>query len=316
MNKLATAFLLVMLIHQGLATETFVVTVRDNFGQPVTNATVGLKTMNKLKVFGSDKGEDFNSYLAATDSNGCAVVRFKCLNGAFDWWVSSSNYYGLVVNGEEFKLKDPLSLTPILSEHERHKDVVIWKKICPRPLFLYGSFPRVRPILSSGCFGFDLQKHDWVKPYGVGEIADFTFVQEYCKNGGNACLRGKMVLAEGSGAYVKKQTGYREFLTTYSASTNQFVSFEFPFACANSTGQARAQNLSGRILKKDEYLILRTRVCTDENGLIRAANYSEIIGPFEVFCDEIKMRMSIFNPEQNDTNLEFDWHQNLSRRRK
>ena len=57
MNKyVICAFYLVASLMAG-AQETFTVYVRNDCNELVTNATVTLKTMNKLILFGSDKAE-------------------------------------------------------------------------------------------------------------------------------------------------------------------------------------------------------------------------------------------------------------------
>lgn len=63
------------------------------------------------------------------------------------------------------------------------------------------------------------------------------------------------------------------------------------------------------IVEKDEYMVLRTRVCMDDFGKIVKANYSKIVGPFEINAD-IQMLEVVFNDEENDPNLELDSKRN------
>ena len=62
MNKyVICAFYLVASLMAG-AQETFTVYVRNDCNELVTNATVTLKTMNKLILFGSDNAGNFDTH--------------------------------------------------------------------------------------------------------------------------------------------------------------------------------------------------------------------------------------------------------------
>ena len=68
------------------------------------------------------------------------------------------------------------------------------------------------------------------------------------------------------------------------------------------------------VLCDDEYLVLRTRVKKDTQGVIVSANYSKIYGMFAI--DRILyFRESFFNPTPNDPNLEYNG-KNLAPRRR
>jgi len=297
------------------AQESLTVYVRGEHGTPITNATVTLKTMNKLKLFGSNRADDFDSHTAVTDTSGCAVIKFKCLNGAFCWWVSAPDCYSHEAEDCELKLKEYNSLHPELLEHEIVKEVVLRKRINPRAMYLRGSYPRVRIVRKDGVFGFDLKVFDWVSPHGKGVTSDFLVKQKYDEDDLKLSVSGALMFADGDGGYICKKHGNKSFSSAYKANTNEmFVScFEFEEGWSKS-GMSLLKRRN--ILNEDEYMVLRTRTVRDETGRLVRANYSEIIGPFTLTCKDVEMRLSIFNPDANDTNLEFDWHQNLSKRRK
>ncbi len=73
--------------------EVLEATVVDIDGNPGENAVVIVRTMNKLKLFGSDRERDFSYFRAKTGADGKARVRFCCLNGEFSWWAEARGYY-------------------------------------------------------------------------------------------------------------------------------------------------------------------------------------------------------------------------------
>ena len=315
MNKrIICALNLVVSLMAG-AQETFTAYVRNDCNEPVTNAIVTLKTMNKLILFGSDRAGNFDTYKAVTDTNGCATIRFRCLNGAFSWWVSAPNCYDHESETVEFKLKEYNTLHPVLLEHDVVRDVVLRRKIAPRPMYLRGAYPRVKMIHESGVFGFDLKIFDWVSPYGKGEVPDFCVRQSYCDDDQECSISGTLLFAEGCGGYVCKKSENKSFVSAYYAETNRVFAREFKFEEGwSKVGKSLLRKQP--ILKGDEYMVLRTRVVKDEKGNVVEANYSEILGPFAITFNGVEMRLSIFNPDVNDANLEYDWNRNLMTKRR
>ena len=315
MNKyVICAFNLVASLMAG-AQETFTVYVRNDCNELVTNATVTLKTMNKLILFGSDNAGNFDTHKAVTDTNGCATIGFNCLNGSFSWWVSAPNYYDHESETVEFKLMEDNPLHPELLEHDVSRNVILRRKVAPRPMYLRGAYPRVKLIRKSGVFGFDLKEFDWVSPNGKGEIADFFVKQSYSDDAKECSVSGAMMFAEGCGGYVCKKFENKSFTSAYQAETNHAFASEFEFEEAwSKVGRSLLRRKV--ILNGDEYMVLRTRAVKDGRGNVVKVNYSEILGPFAITFDGVEAHLSIFNPDVNDTNLEYDWNQNLKRRRR
>lgn len=315
MNKYIICALNFVVSLMAVAEETFTVYVRNDCNEPVTNATVSIRTMNKLILFGSNKAGDFDTYKATTDTNGCATIRFRCLNGSFSWWASAPNCYDHESETVEFKLKEYNTLHPELLEHEVGKVVILRRKISPRPMYLRGAYPQMKLIRKSGVFGFDLKKFDWVSPYGEGKVADFSVKQSYCDDDQKCSVSGVMTFAEGCGGYVCKKFENKSFTSAYQAETNHVFVCEFEFEETWSKVE-RSLLCKQFILKNDEYMVLRTRTVKDDEGNVVKANYSEILGPFAITFNGLEMRLSIFNPDVNDVNLEYDWDQNLRTKRR
>ena len=114
-----------------------------------------------------------------------------------------------------------------------------------------------------------------------------------------------------SGAYKLKKTRSTEFQSVYTADTNGVYGQRFEYVIdAPPTGRF----VRNDILRKDGYLVLRTRTKVDVHGHLVSAHYAKIYGAFLVgpmMCFEY----SFFNPTPNDPNLEYNG-ENLAPRRR
>ena len=84
------------LVHARTAqTGHFVVTLTDRLsGDPITNATVTVRTQTKFSLGGHGAPDSFYTNTSAfPDSNGMAHVEFQFYNSDFDWWVDSPSHY-------------------------------------------------------------------------------------------------------------------------------------------------------------------------------------------------------------------------------
>ena len=113
----------------------------------------------------------------------------------------------------------------------------------------------------------------------------------------------------GCGAYFGKQTGCKEFPSTYCANTNAVFKNRLPFMFVKKDSDDKRIDWRD-IATSDEYMVLRTRVKLDPDGKVIEANYSKILGPFRFgdWCGKwvILTRCAVFNPRVNDSNLESD----------
>jgi len=309
MMKFMFCMMSVGVLTTGCATERLHVHVEDERGCPVPDVEVGLSTMNKYVFMGSDKAKDYDIYTAMTDTNGNAVVNFRCINGSFGWGINSSNYYPSVSHRGAFKGEDLLPIPMYrLDEHEKYESVRIWRKRNPQPMIAWCEKEKRRTPKGVGRFGFDLKLFDWLPPFGHGEVADFYYVQIKESDYSEGDLVGKLEFKENDGAYVKKMSEFKEFPTTYGVDLATSFKSEF-----NSYGYKKLQYLlRTNIVSKDEYMIVRSRVKVDERGNIVSVHYTKIFGPFSVGCNYIVASEVVFNPNENDTNLEYDVNRNLN----
>ena len=154
----------------------------------------------------------------------------------------------------------------------------------------------------------------WDAP--AGKVADFH-VERFCvTTNGAKTTYGWIDFAPGCGAYKRNTTGDDSFPTTYEADTNATFLSRIPFECSSIGGKVVSIE---RILGNDEYMVLRTRVATNEFGVVTNCNYSKILGPMFISDhryprDHVSFKSLIFNPTPNDPNLEYDLKNNLAPR--
>lgn len=312
--KAICVLMIVVLSFTGCATERFQVTVTDNNGIAVSNAVVRLGFSSGHIVFARGTS---HHYEEKTDVHGKAEIRFNCKSSQFGWSVQADGYYRSGPHKETLMVEvtpiPPIFYTVTMLEHEKEGKVTLWKRINPQPMYSYKlseavDFTRKVP-LKNGRYGFDLKLGAWLPPLGKGEIADFYYVRNI---GDEAMPDGSVAWLEfdaGCGVYFGKQTGCREFPSTYCANTNAVFRNRLPFMFVKKDSTDKRIDWRD-IATSDEYMVLRTRVKLDPDGKVIEANYSKILGPFR-FGYAVESPCVVFNHRVNDSNLESDCRRNM-----
>ena len=141
-----------------------------------------------------------------------------------------------------------------------------------------------------------------------GDVSDFHIERFSVTTNGVHTRYGWIEFAPGCGAYKRNTRDDPSFPTTYEADTNETFLTRIPFEYSSVSGQVvYAKN----VLEGNEYMVLKTRVTTNEVGEVTSCNYSKILGPLRTW-DRLYFRSLIFNPRPNDPNLEFDTGNNLA----
>ena len=337
--KRCFVILALLLTSLGCASERLYVKVVDDEGNPVTNAIVkvGFSTSHVLFGGGNSRRSKSGRAEGRTDKEGAAVVKFNCQSSDFGWHVEADGYYRSEFHKEHFKGEDviiPPSFGFVkLHEHEKRRDIILYRKKDPQPMYAYSRQMVVESPIANGRYGFDLQFFDWLPPLGRGKTADFYYVRErkdierirslisqndeyrirvFRSDEPNTPQLGEVVgrieFEKGCGAYVCKQTGNENFPTTHRADLSANYYSSLPIRICENNGKLWL--MEGPVVAKDEYMVIRSRVKYDELGNVISANYSKIVGP-AVFSGGVNFTELVFNPRPNDTNLEFDPNRNL-----
>jgi len=296
------------------------VTVRaiDESGQVVSNALVSAGFGTMIKPGWGWGGGKPNIVKGYTDTDGICVLKGEGNSGEIAVAITKDGYYGsggfnvalTNLTGIAFNKWQPWNPT---------LEIVLKKKVNPIPLYSikYGSGIRKRIPELDKAIAFDLEKADWVAPYGRGETTDFIFRLDRQLGG-------------------KTRSGYQIFDATFN------LSFSAPddgiqsvYAKLSGEGselrlprlapeQGYETNLvrhayehdNGSFVERreDQNYFFRVRTKKDEKGNIVSALYGKIHG--EIDADLSRTNNSIrfiyyLNTTPNDRNLEFDPKRNL-----
>ena len=294
-----------LLLGQALPEAKVVVTVLDGDTlKPVENARVRIGFRPDMPISRWYKR-------GATNSEGVFAARSKTINSV-PIRVEKEKYYR---SGSGAKLK---SVNKLLNRWEPWPSKVtikLRKKKNPVPMYVRkveGKIPVVgKPV------GFDLEKGDWVKPFGKGEVADFVFtVKRDYKAYLDFSLSYTLV-------FSNKFDGIQEY---HMDATYEQSYFKWPYEAPidgykkklsryksihpNNDNSDIKWKIDTNFKDKIKY-IYRVRTKTDGAGKIISANYGKIIG--EIIVDrELSFGFTYyFNPDPKSRSLEFDPDRNL-----
>ena len=156
----------VVFAFTGCASERLQVTVVDNMGNPVSNATVSVGFSTSHVLFGggnSSRGSSGHA-MAKTDTNGVAIVNFNCTSSDFGWRVVADGYYRGDLHREHFS-SDEIVTSPgigkvVLHEHEKVGKEILFKIMNPQPMYAHYPIERRKLPKENGRYGFDLAEFD------------------------------------------------------------------------------------------------------------------------------------------------------------
>ena len=273
----------------------------DDTGTIVTNATV----MGNFHMH-DGKGNPFTGH---TDTGGVYVASGKCV-GDWHYVIKKAGHYETSVDVRYFGPTNTSVRNGRWQPYGMTNTVVLKRKVNPVAMCVKLDREGIAPPVKNEYIGFDLEKKDWLVPFGKGVHADISMKYEY-EAGAVPALhyRGAVFLAftnKYDGAYVMKKDTFSSLKSVYQADSNAVYHQEFAFVY---------DRLSGTIKKntnfpESNYLVIRTRSKTDEKGNLISANYSKIYGPVTTSDSGIHVDY-YFNPNENDPNLEADTTQNL-----
>ena len=280
-------------------------------GEPVKNAKVTVRTRKARQApFWAEAEKSVHVF--ETDADGCARNRFSCWSARFNCSVMADGYYAVAMPEQVLESEpiDPFSKR--LIEKSRTLNVVLWRKLNPMPMYAYTCALRYTTFGTnrwSSC-GYDMQLDDWLPPRGKGKVADFFVENDVLMQDGILHRTGTLSFAAGAGAYKEVDDSNSPSWVVYSAATNAIYESVFSVRGKNIYhGKVLEDEL---LLKENECLVLRTRVKKDSDGRIVSCHYSKIYGPVSL-TRKFEFKQTVFNPNENDPNLEFDTARNLNR---
>lgn len=255
---------------------TVEVTVIGEEGEPVEGATVA---MSFLLGIGSNYEKD------STNSEGKVKVTNNADFGVSMTAMKEGYYHSSLRTGYGDQ-----NITLLLREKRD-------------PIGMYAKSVWIYPPVLDQKIGYDLQKGDYVAPYGSGSVCDLIFnVHSDKKDAWNFVHRISVDFANPQDGLVPFYVEHKEsaFKSAHHAPANGYKQ-SWDFERVRRRGSADVTNFD----RKRNYYF-RVRTTTNEDGEILSAHYGKIYGEFPDI-------VYYFNPTPNDRNVEFDWRKNLFR---
>ena len=239
--------------------------VVDDEGLSVSNVDVEV-------VFAMGAG--FQSGFFKTDAKGLAVVEGITTGNTIEFFLKKESYYNSYLKlrylkfGENRKVKDG-KWQPWGERREIRLRKIANPVKMPR-FNCHFDVPRTNEWI-----GLDVERCDWVHPYGRGIVADFElFVtwDGFPKPTSRDCIMGLRMPGDGSGGYFFDKVTESDFPYPYLAKTNETYSVRsFDWKERESGILMRDQSFWNR---RD--FVFYTRCVVDESGKIREACYGSI----------------------------------------
>jgi hypothetical protein len=269
----------------------------DDLGHNVSNADVSV-------FFGMNFRPKGHYLKGVTDTNGMYIAEGKTCGDEIIIDTRKKGFYNSVKKlcfakiGAEHKVEDHKWLP--FNEPEK----ITLRKI-EKPITLIAVNKLIDVAYTNVWLGFDMEKKDFVKPFGCGNNRDFEIKVEW--DGlpaweSKSCSVKIRIEGDGCGGYYVKNVSESSFPYTYRAEPN--CSYAERMVCiVDRNGDPYTTKIP---FVKDSSFVTRTR-CQMDKGKIKAANYGSIrhleIGPSRRGVALLRLSY-IFNPTPNDTNLE------------
>ena len=278
----------------------------DDVGNVVTGANVQVSFMFRggkwLKGISDDKG--------------LYSVQGRC-SGEFIYDAKKAGYYptdgDYSYPGEGNIRLAAGTLQPLKWLPYNPTNTVILKRIKnPVPMYVRRVDIKI-PVIGTQV-AYDIEKDDWVAPYGKGLKSDIIVTYE-AKWIDPWTGSKKITLMFGTngfdGVQCRKADYFSSLLSEYLAPLDGYqrsISWAFERTTESKSGEFESP--------KGDYYIFRVRTETDSQGRITYANYGKIYGPIQYGNGCANMQfLCYFNPEVNGRNLEFDPRHDLAGQR-
>lgn len=274
--------------------------VVDEKGEPVPDATVTIR-------FFEDRTNVRKSWsIGKTDKQGKYTAQGRHRDVNLDAAVEKEGYYEGGTDGVDFKDVVLGKLQPWNPVAE-----VILRPIVT-PVALYAKRVQTEiPVLDRPC-GYDLEKGDWVAPYGHGMASDFIFTaqREYTSRNDYE-VRVQLSFSNPKDGVLKtsfpkigKDSAFRWEREAPQVGYGQPVLLR----------EAVHGNTFIESFKEDDAHFFRVRAAGDSSGITRG-NYGKISGGLRLYGANsqtcILRFVYYFNPISQDRNLEWDIKKNL-----
>ncbi len=276
--------------------------VVDDEGRPVKDASVGAAFYMRGKKGYGRKG--------LTDVRGDFTAQQMSV-GEVNYWINKDGYYE--THGRIWFAGDIYKCGEVKDgkwqPYGKTYEVVLKRIRNPLPMVVAPMNNWVFIPMTNLVYGFDFEKNDFVKPYGRGRTTDFTIEfqtdgKKYADNKFNQIIF--RFIRPFDGFYRADCDSYSDLRSTYEVNTNAVFSHEL----ALYTRYDEKNGVVKNEIKRDDYLVMRTRSEVDKEGRLRSAHYAKIhgdiqFGPAREAMGGIRL-LYYYNPNLNDVRIEAD----------
>jgi len=284
-----------------LPTAKLTLKVIDEQGLPVKGAdvTIAYEVPKAAgRGWGSDnvfqRGSTGENGLFSADGEGASTVGFSA---------EKAGYY---TSDDSFHFKSK-SLLNRWEPWNPTIEVVLKKKRNPVSMFSNNTDVIKSPIVNEPV-GYDLEKGDWVTPYGKGTTSDFIFT---LRTNYKSYSQYQVSLTLG---FSNKDDGIQEYLSSDKDQSYFKWPFEAPIdGYKNNLSREKSDSPGNGMFKntkENAKYIFRVRTKVDKTGKIISANYGKIPEEFG-FDPTGNVRFSYYYNPDGTQNLEFDPEKNL-----
>lgn len=185
-----------------------------------------------------------------------------------------------------------------------------------RPIPMYTKLVEVILPEQNKPIGYDMNVGDLVEPYGAGRYGDImlTYFFNYPKDGTSESISRLTIDVSHpiDGLLLRSKDAWSDFKALHEAPENGYSTNLLLITHYKDHKLVEKKEVS-----QSEYLIVKSRVKTDNEGRVVTANYSKIYGALIYGGTEKNLKGGMvrlcyyFNPTPNDRNLEFDGKNNL-----
>ena len=267
----------------------------DDRGLVVSNATAHIW----YKSYG--RPQDNANWRVLTDQDGQFVAEHRT-NEKLKVFVCKDGYYGARDEISYFDTKRNSVFEDKWIPYGITKTLVLKRVLNPTAMVSSAGLDYYKYPPLDRWVGFDLQKREWMPPWGVGNYPDMLirFERQDTANGYHRTMEVSFTNNPFAGVYQLKVDDSSEMNSVYHADTNATYLNSLLF-----TVDRDANGFHRRDLKDGQYLVFRTRTRTNEMGRLVSAHYGKVYGNWR-FGERGGMAIQKieFNPTPNDTNLE------------
>lgn len=310
--------------------------IKDDAGISLSNALVVVSIpVRKISAAVIEYVADNNRLSEViSDTNGLANFRINCDYGRLTYSVNGernppNSFFKMSINGVSYYANNGINYSFTKQVSDRWQpwnptiELSLRRVLNPVPMYVKDIRMDVSPFPAlDENLGYDLEKGDWLSPYGIGQTADFIF-RVHCDWSEEKSPYGEQYYhATMELTFSNVDDGIIEFRDSQpelEGSIYRLPRFAPESGYTNRWASERFLNEEGSTWatisqRKNLNYFFRVRTKNDEMGKIVSAHYGKIRGPLDFGFRGKRNGLSMtyyLNPTPNDRNMEFDPKRNL-----